>query len=631
MSDRWLRLLIVVLCTVMPAWATAAVTLPPGIVWETNDTDPPIGSDKALRGGTLNDSIDAYPLTFRLVGPNSNDAFAAWNRQFTMGFGLVQRHPVTDRYIPMMATHWSVQADQRTIYFKLDRDARFSDGKPVTARDFVFTWEMMKSKHIVDPFYNGYAERFYASVDRIDDHTLRIVGTRQSWRPLSDYAGLWPTPAHVHVLDADWVQRTTNQPQVAVGPYVIDELRRGELVTFRRLPTWWGDGKRYFKGLYNFDTIRLRVIPNERNLDWLRRGELDIMTESSARAWNEEYTFEAVRKGWIRRARVMTDVPSGVSGLHMNLQAPIFRDKNFRKAMQHLFNFERLNANVMFGEYFRQTSFFEGSEYANPNLRPYAFDPAKAREYLALAGYRRPSELQPQGLWGRLLAVLRGLLFARSDSDDILVNAKGEKARFTLTYGSKGLERHLTVVQQEYRRAGVDMQLRLMEPGTAFERGLERKYEMTLTNRTASFYPQPRQYLHTEFLAKANNNNIWGFGTPEVDALIKIYEEDLDFDKRLKAIHRIDEIVHEEAFYIPFWKSPYIRVVAWSHIRFPEFWLPRRTEQLTDWLVYWEDPQRKAALDAARRSGQALPADPAEGASLDKDFYGLRAKAASSP
>jgi microcin C transport system substrate-binding protein len=166
----------------------SAPALPADIQWTTNNDDPPIGSAQALRGGTLNFAISSYPLTFRLVGPNSNDAFASWNRLFTMNFALVTRHPVTDRFIPMMATHWSVQKDQKTIYFKLDRDARFSDGRPVTARDFVFTWQLMRSEHIVDPFYNNYAKQYYVSVDRIDDYTLRIVGTRPSWRPLSDYA-----------------------------------------------------------------------------------------------------------------------------------------------------------------------------------------------------------------------------------------------------------------------------------------------------------------------------------------------------------------------------------------------------------------------------------------------------------
>ena len=596
------------------------VTLPDGIVWETNNEDPLIGSPAAIRGGTFNYPLGAYPLTFRLVGPNSNDAFAGWNRAFTMAFGLVGRHPVTDNFIPMMATHWSVQEDQRTVYFRLDPDARFSDGESVTAEDYVFTWRMMQSEYIVDPFYNSYAAQYYESVDRIDDYTLRIVGTRPSWRPLPDYAGLWPTPSHAVVLDEDWVSRTTNEFQVAVGPYVVSDVARGESVTFERVDDWWGDEKRYFIGQYNFDQIALRVIQPERSLDYLRLGELDMITENTARTWNEEYTFEAVRNGWLKRARVFVENPSGIYGLHMNLEAPIFRNKDFRKAMQHLFNFERLNRNLMFNEYFKQISFFEGTEYANPDLEPYTFDPVLAREYLERAGYRPPDDTRNgsflRGVWN----ALRGVIVTRSHTDGVLVNERGEPASFTVTYGSQGLTRHLTVMQQEYRRAGVDMRLQLLEPGTAFERGLERKYEMTLTNRTAGLYPAPRQYLHTEFQRETNNNDIWGFGTEEVDQLIRIYEEDLDFENRLDAVHRIDEIVSEEAFYIPFWMAPYIRIVYWDYLQFPEFYLPRRTQSITDWMVYWIDPERRATLEEAIANGEAIELD----GEIDKDYYGIR-------
>ena len=598
------------------------VTLPDGIEWVTNNDDPLIGSPNAIRGGTFNYLIGQYPLTFRLMGPNSNDAFAAWNRAFTMFFGLVGRHPVTDNFIPLMATHWSVQEDQRTIYFRLDPDARFSDGEPVTADDYVFTWRMLQSEHIVDPFYNIYAEQYYESVDKIDDYTLRIVGTRPSWRPLPDYAGLWPTPSHAVVLDEDWVSRTTNEYQIVVGPYVVSDVARGESVTFERLDDWWGDGKRYFIGQYNFDRINLRVIQIERSLDYLRLGELDLDIENTARTWNEEYTFEAVRNGWIRRARIFLDTPSGVNGLHMNLEAPIFQNKDFRKAMQYLFNFERLNENLMFGEYFRQVSFFHGTQYANPDIEPYAFDPVAAREYLARAGYRRPDEDRSRTLLRSLWNAVRGLVFTRSNDDDILVNEQGQKASFTLIYGSQGLSRHLTVMQQEFRRAGVDIKLQLLEPGTAFERGLERKYEMTMTGRATGFYPEPRQYLHSEGKATTNNNNIWGFGTDEVDRLIQIYEEDLDPAARLEAMYRIDEIVHEEAFYIPFWDAPYTRLVYWDYVQFPEFYLPRRNQTLniTDWMVYWIDPEKRAALEEAMARGEALPLDE----ELDKDFYGIR-------
>jgi microcin C transport system substrate-binding protein len=78
--------------------------------------------------------------------------------------------------------------------------------------------------------------------------------------------------------------------------------------------------------------------------------------------------------------------------------------------------------------------------------------------------------------------------------------------------------------------------------------------------------------------------------------------------------------VHEEAFYIPFWAAPYVRIVHWDYLRFPEYYLPRRTEQATDWLVYWIDPAKRAALEQAMRTGQAYPVDE----DIDKDYYGVR-------
>lgn len=598
------------------------VTLPKNIVWESDNDEPLIGSPNALRGGTLNLAIASYPLTLRLMGPNSNDAFAAWNRAFTMGFTLVAMHPVTDKFIPIMATHWSIQPDQKTIYLKLDPDARFSDGTPVTADDYVFTWKMMQSKYIVDPFYNTYAQQYYQSVDKIDDHTLRIVGTRRSWRPLVDYAELWPTPAHATVLDDSWVTRTNNTPPIAVGPYVISGMQTGDSVTYKRIANWWGDKKRYFIGQFNFDQIHLRVIPSERELDYVRLGELDMMQEASARQWHEGYDFPAVENGWLRRARVFVDTPQGIFGMFMNLEDPIFQSRDVRLGMQYLFNFDRLNRDIMYGDYYRLGSFFQGTEFANPNVHAYPFDPEQARQHLLKAGYRRPASMTDQGVLAQIRNVAYGLLFTRSDTDDILVNHQGQKASFSLIYGGKGLERALTVIQQDYRRAGVDMRLQQLEPGTSFERALERKYEMTAFGMSAGFYPDPRQYLGTEFKNARNNNDFWGFGTPEADKLIKTYEESLDPEARKQATWRIDQIVHDDAIYIPFWTAPYARLVYWDYIQFPECYLPKRAAGITDYFVYWIDPAKKTALQQAMQSGMKYPVPQ----NIDIDCYGVKKK-----
>jgi microcin C transport system substrate-binding protein len=225
-------------------------------------------------------------------------------------------------------------------------------------------------------------------------------------------------------------------------------------------------------------------------------------------------------------------------------------------------------------------------------------------------------------LWGKIKNIVLGLLFTRSDTDDILVNDKGEKASFTLIYPGGSIERHLTVMQQDFRRAGVDIKLQQLEYGTLFERALQRKFEMLMLGMTAGFYPDPREYLFSNFKNIAGNNDFFGFGTPQVDALIKTYEESLDPDARQKAMFQIDQIVHDEALYIPFWTAPYDRIAYWDYVQFPDFYLPKRASNTIQTWNFWIDPQKKAALAEAMKTGKAYPVDK----NIDKDFYNVRQK-----
>ena len=101
------------------------------IQWLTNNADPLYASPAAKKGGTFRSAIKSFPLTFRTIGPDSNTEF----RSAILGnqLSLTGLHPNTMNIIPELATHWAFGKDKKTMYFKLNPSARWSDGQPVTA------------------------------------------------------------------------------------------------------------------------------------------------------------------------------------------------------------------------------------------------------------------------------------------------------------------------------------------------------------------------------------------------------------------------------------------------------------------------------------------------------------------
>lgn len=564
--------------------------------WETNDTDPPIGSPAAKRGGTFTMGISTYPLTFRLQGPNSNDMFANWNQAYASSIGLVDKHPTTGNYIPILATHWSVQDDHKTIYFKLDPDARWSDGQPITADDYVFAREFLSSPLIADPFQNKRMEDYFESIEKVDGYTIKIVGKQPSWRPLVDY-NIFPVPKHSTKLDGEWIKRENYKSPVVQGPYTISSFSEGRSVEFTRITNWWGDKKRYFTGMFNPDKFVLKVIlDDDQEFDYFKKGEIDFYQVSSARRWATQMEFDALKKGWAHRKRIFLDTPQGIGGIVLNLKTPLFQNKDFRKGLQYLLNFEELNKNIMFNAYYRSVSFFEGTEYENENLTGYPFDPRKAREHLTKAG------------------------FSKRGRDGILVDDNGNRASFNLNYSTKSFEPHLTVLKNTFQKGGVEVNLQLLDPGAAFEKALEKSFQAQIINMTAGFYPDPHQYFSSEFKDVKQNNNFWGYGNPEVDKLINVYRFDMDFAKRKEAMDRLDEILTDEAILIQFWQAPFVRILYLDGVEFPEYFYPRRSDNFLEYQIFWINQEKKARLQEAMKSGTPLTEDTV----VDVDPYGVQ-------
>src|SRR5687767_5281674 len=104
--------------------------------WETSTDFDLIGDPRAVKGGELKHSNMAdFPSTLRYYGPN----VTAWNQGLhsIVYETLLGLHPTSLQYMPALATHWQVSADRQTFRFRINPNAKFSDGTPVTSADVI--------------------------------------------------------------------------------------------------------------------------------------------------------------------------------------------------------------------------------------------------------------------------------------------------------------------------------------------------------------------------------------------------------------------------------------------------------------------------------------------------------------
>ncbi len=119
-----------------------------------------LGDPDAVKGGQIIMSIPDFPGTLRTVGKDANSYF---NRmaEGLMYETLLGLDPVTEEYVPSLATHWKISDDKQEFWFRIDPDARWADGKRVTANDVVATWKLL-----VDPGISKHTQIFFTALTK---------------------------------------------------------------------------------------------------------------------------------------------------------------------------------------------------------------------------------------------------------------------------------------------------------------------------------------------------------------------------------------------------------------------------------------------------------------------------------
>jgi microcin C transport system substrate-binding protein len=562
--------------------------LPKGIHWVTNDTDPTYADPRARKGGTLHDYMDSFPLTLRTVGPDSNDAFRDYILNNQMG--LIAIHPNTRRAIPALATRWAFAPDHRTMYFELNPKAVWSDGVPVTAYDFAFALAFYRSKDIVAPWYNDYYTKEIAKVVVYDDRTFAIVSRRpRSRRDLLLRCAINPIPRHFYMdLGPGWVQEYQWKIEPNTGPYQITTVDMGRRIVFTRKKDWWARDLRYYKNRYNVDRVVFDVI-RDQNVAWeyFKKGKLDGFPITIPDYWHDKATGGIFDKGYAKKLWFYTDAPQPEYGMWLNMDDPLFKDRDVRLGFQYAMNVDKVIKTVLRGDYERLRSNTEGyGAYTNRDIPERAFSVAKADHDLALAGWKT-----------------RG-------PDGILVK-DGRRLQATITYGVPTATKRLVVLKQEAAKAGIDLELQLLDSAAAFKTMLEKKHQIAYSAWSTSLLPQYWGEYDSANAHKTQTNNFCDIADPKLDLWIHRYRSDFDDAKKQRDARMIQRLIFDSACYIPTWKVPYFRIAYWRWLKFPKPAAGRLSDgpivyPFEDGL-YWIDAKAKAETEAAMRSGRSFP------------------------
>jgi len=561
--------------------------LPDGIQWLTNDTDPVFSSEKAKKGGVLRSAVMSFPMTFRFVGPDSNGSFRS--AILSNQFGLIGIHPNTENIIPELATHWAFGKDKKTMYFKLNPKAVWSDGTPVTAGDFAYTLDFMRSKHIVAPWYNDYYTKEIDKVVLFDDHTLAVVATKAQ-PDLHLKVGLNPTPRHFfEPLTKDFVKEYNWEVVPNTGPYQISDFKKGKYIKFKRKTDWWAKDLRYYKQRFNVDTVKFNVV-RDYNMLWehFKKDKVDIFNVTIPKYWHVKTNIPLVKDGYVKKVWFFNDTQQSASGMWLNQDRAIFKDQNVRYAFAHAMNVGKVIQKVLRNDYFRLEHGFMGyGRYSNTKIKARRFDLEKVEHYMKKAGWKRGSD----GIWAK----------------------DGMRFSVEVTYSFAEHTPRLVVLKEEAKKAGVELKLQQLDQSATFKKILEKKHDVAWMGWSTSLRPQYWEHFHSKNAHKPQTNNITNTDDPEMDKLIDAYRDSLEEEERISLSLKIQEKIHEIGTFIPTFMVPYVRQAYWRWWELPDVPGTKMSGDLFSPFssatggLFWYDDDVKSETEKAMKEKKSFP------------------------
>ena len=573
--------------------------IPAGLVWENGMNQPEIGDPAARKGGVFRRFIPTFPPTLRPFGDNSNNSFRGDLYDY-IEIPLVTLHPETMEMIPGAARQWAVSKDGRTIYFRLDPQACYSDGVPVRARDFLVGVYLRVSDHIINPYSKQYFRENIAQVAMYDDLTLSISLPEAKIYAPALAGALTPSPPHFYAeYGSDYSERYQWRFPPTNGAYEVlpADIIKGASITQTRVTNWWARDRKYYRYRFNPDKIVHTVVRDEsKAFELFRAGQLDTFYLTLPELWYEKSEIDPVYKGYIERVTFYKRYPKVPRGIYINVSKAPLNDLNVRIGIQHAMNWQKV-IDVMFrGDYQRLNAFNEGYvNFSDPSIRARPYSINLAREAFGKAGYT--SE-------GR---------------DGILTKNDGTRLSISVTYpGMPMIDRMFAILREEAKACGFELRLDGLEATVAYKKEMQKQHEMAFGSWLITPpVPDFHQFLHSSnaFDDKGNlkpqTNNTFVWGRADTDLLCDKVRTGRTMEEIRDATSQLQHIMHDEAIFVPGYSVDFMRIGSWRWVRWPDcpttHFSPPVVYDPHEVFVLWIDEKIQTATQTARRTGEGYP------------------------
>ncbi|HEB63042.1 MAG TPA: ABC transporter substrate-binding protein [Gammaproteobacteria bacterium] len=456
----------------------------------------------------------------------SSDAYASEVQGYVQE-SLILRDPETLEWKGLIAKSWQVSDDGLMITFQLHDNVKFSDGKPLTAEDVVFSFDFIMTDAIAAPRSRAYFEKI-ASVTAISQYEVVFQFKEPYFNSLSLAGGMSIMPKHFY---APYLKEphTFNESKgllMGSGPYRLSDPKGWTpdlgMVELERNPRYWGEVQP------SFDKLLWKVIENDSaRLTTFRNGDIDLYS-ARPREYQGLLDDEALSKR-TQNLEYMSPT-AGYSYIGWNQlrdgKATRFADKRVRQAMTWLTDQAQIIDDIMLGYAEAAVSpFSPRSPQHNQGLNPYGFDLSKAQALLFEAGYQD------------------------NNGDGVLENSQGEPFKFELVYfqDSEDTKRIVLFLKDLYARAGILVQPKPTEWSVMLDLLDKKDFDAITLGWTSGIEIDIYQMFHSSQIEEGDN--YIHYKNEKLDQLIDQARSEVDEDKRMPLWQASERILYEDQPY----------------------------------------------------------------------------------